>query len=446
MNIKRIIEVFGCVMIMVNPLASSAQSAPVDTTKIVKVVDYAYKMETERNLPEAAHYYAIAVKLASTDIERASLNYQLGNVLQDLKKNVEAQDAYKEAVGFYNKVNSIKNGGVDEELAATLNDLGNSYYYSKMWKEADKILSEADSVRTILVKKSPVDYEPLLGRTLYNLANVQYQEKKLSEAFANYNRAKDIAEKYYATDSTAYKKQIAMILNNLGALSMEMNDKTFAEECYKKLLNIYNSNNADNGSKYILNKAIAYDNLGGLYLDQKRYEEAGKMLNAAVMEYKKLGNDKAYENRILSILTLLSVTNYSMKNYAEAIPTLEYLAEIYEKNGEKELLADTYKRLAKCYIYTSAFPKAEAIADKAIALGGAAADEIKADKTLAVLLQGRYDEAKDLYSSVKNKIMSNGNVCRQYIQAFLGDLAGAGIISPEMAKKDVKKFKKLINK
>jgi tetratricopeptide (TPR) repeat protein len=103
-----------------------------------------------------------------------------------------------------------------QDVAASLNNLGNLYRRTGRLVEAEKAYSEALSIIRLLTAPDPGAYRPKVATTLSNLALLYVNTGRLTNAEKAWVEALAIRRELAAHDPGAYRADVATTLNNLG--------------------------------------------------------------------------------------------------------------------------------------------------------------------------------------------------------------------------------------
>jgi serine/threonine-protein kinase len=242
----------------------------------------------------------------------AKATFALGKVLEDRGKYDEAITVLKQAAQLQSS-----SGPATPELAATLSELANSYFYTGQYDE-----SEALNQRLLALHRQLYgDRHPLVADTLINLASIEYQRGHYPEDERYCRQSLDITEAWYGKEHpesadtmtilaqavTAQRRydeardlvqqslgileqvygpvhpRVAFALNELGRAEVRQGKLDEAEAAFSRAITIYRSVYGD--SHFTL--SISQSNLAGVYVQRHQYERAEPLFREALARYAK---------------------------------------------------------------------------------------------------------------------------------------------------------------
>ena len=236
----------------------------------------------------------------------------LGKVLEDRGK-------YDEAITVLNEAARLQSnsGPPTPEIAATLAELANSYFYTGRYAESETLNQRL----LILHRQLYGERHPLVADTLLNLASIEYQRGRYPEDERYSRQALDITESWYGKDhpetadtmtilaqamtgETRYDEardvlqqslaiqehvygpvhpRVAFALNELGNAEIREGRLDDAEAAFTRAIGIYRSVYGDNH----FTLSISQSNLAGVYVKRKQYQRAEPLFREALARYAK---------------------------------------------------------------------------------------------------------------------------------------------------------------
>jgi tetratricopeptide (TPR) repeat protein len=246
----------------------------------------------------------------------------LGNLHRDMGRFEEAKKAYMEGLQLGRALATTNPDAYNPNLAATLNGLGNLHLSMKKFEEAGEAYTEALQLYRALAKTDPDAYNPDLAGTLTNLGTLHRAMGRFEEAKRAYTEALQLNRALAKTNPDAYNPNLAMTLNNLGALHGDRGnfDEAFdeAEEAFREALQLCRALAKTNPDAYNPSLARTLNNLGVLYRDGGRLDEAKEAFGEAWQLYHALA--KQYPDAY----------NPSLKGVKKNIEKLEQLKKQQE--------------------------------------------------------------------------------------------------------------------
>ncbi len=363
----------------------------------------------------------------------------LGTLNFELERISDAETVYKQALSIREKLVQKNPDLYEPSLAKVLNGLGDIYTTTLRFDEAETAYKRAKSIRERLARKNPDQFESDLAQTLTDLGNLYTDTKRYPEAETAYQQAKTIEEKLVLKYAGLFEPQLASTLEDMGFFYMEMKRNPEAEAAFQQTKAIQEKLIKKNPVEFEPDLAQTLTDLGTFYYETKRLREAkGTYVQAkdilellAPTDGNQLGSLLI---QILHRLALLSDGQERESYFSEAESLQKQAVELAEKrfgDADSTLMARELSNWSYHLLFNKKFAKAQEVAEKAHAY-----DEkeewVNANLAMAYLLQGKLDDAKLLYSYLKDKRHRS----RRYKQVFIVDLdelETAGITHPDMA-------------
>lgn len=276
----------------------------------------------------------------------------------------------------------------------------------------------------------------------FDAARYFQKQNQFRKSRIYYERALEICRRLSLSNPQAYDPDVAQTLKNLADLYYKTQRFTEGEAEYKEALEIYHRLAQSNPQAYDPDVAQIQYRIGLLKMDIKCYEEAippfEEVLNIDRRIFK---TNPAWIQRYENDLNYLNLLYYAVKNYLAVYQLhqewLPIKKEKYEADPES-LQSEYAGNLANhswCCIFAKQYAEAEQYAREGLAIDSAQYF-IYSNLAVALLFQGRYEEAEQIYRQYKDELKDS----------FLDDFkqyAEAGVI-PEERKTDVERIKRLI--
>ena len=431
---------------------------------------YEEALQIRRKLPEK-----------NRDFYLPDVAMTLNNLGTLLKANNEmdgAKKAYEEALQIRRKL-AEKNPYVYlSGVANTLNNLGVLLSDNNEMGGAKKAYEEALQIRRKLAEKNRDVYLPDVAETLTDLGNLLQTNSELNGAKKAYEEALQIRKKLADKNRDVYLPAVAITLNNLGTLLQANNEMNGAKKAYEEALQIRRQLAEKNPRLYNLAVAMTDINIG-LFYEQLLKSTRDMSLKAVGLELMQDAEKRLelfpethpkvqrYRADIHRITQFFKDFDESVFQFLQQIERLERLSALVKANetekdphqkvqrqqeiigllseikselemvrpGNKELanlIAEKYGYLACYQLFVQQFAEAEQSAH--IGLTKAPNEEwINTNLVLALLYQGKWEAAKQIYESLKDKPYGDST----YRATFLKDLTALekeGITHPDVAK------------
>jgi hypothetical protein len=174
----------------------------------------------------------------------ASTLNNLGNVQRDLQELEAAKQSYQEAEAIYRQLERQRPGVYLNEVASTLIGMGNLQSALQELEAAKQSYQEALEIFRQLERQRPGVYLSVVATTLNNLGNVQSDLQKLEAAKQSYQEAEKHMRQLAQRDPTAHLPLQRMCLKNLGLLYLSESpgqgwpDHHAARDCFRQARDI----------------------------------------------------------------------------------------------------------------------------------------------------------------------------------------------------------------
>ena len=364
-----------------------------------------------------------------------------------------AKIAYKKALEIRERLAEENSGKYEADVASTLNNLANLYFDINDYSSAETAYKRALEIREHLAEKNPSSYEPDVANTLNNLANLYLNKCDYSSAEAAYKRALEIQERLALENPYTYESYVATTLNNLAILYSDKNDYFLAEIAYKKTLEIRERLAEENPHTYEPDLAHTLNNLATLYSNEDDYLSAEFTLKKALEIYDRIveNNPCAYELNLANTLNNLAILYLNKKDYSQACISCKRALEIrkkvycrFQNENTSQQLVNSYGNLSWFLLFDKSFVESEKYARAGLEFKSSENlkkefEWINSNLAAALLLQGKFNEAKRIYMNFKGK---DFDVQESWNDIFINDLdelEKAGI-----THKDVLKIRELL--
>ena len=408
---------------------------------------------------EACKCYEQAIALTRESLTEKNLAERLheyGKFLQDNNQFHRIEEYYQEALDICERLAKAYPEAYEAGVATTLNNLANLYSDTQRFDQAEEYYLRALEIQERLAKAHPEAYESDVADTLHNLAALYDDTQRLIESEAYFLRALDIYERLATANPETYEADIAMTLNNLANLYSDTQRLNKAEEYYLRSLEIRKHLAIHNPKLYESHVADTLNCLAILYSDTQRFNEAENYYLGALEIYERLivKNPEIYEFKFTDPLNNLANLYRATLRFSAAenyflrvISIRERLATTYPEAYQSDL-AISLSNLALLYTDTKCFAKSRDIHNRALEIqrglvtiypavygqdyagclhnasyfslqvqNYAQAEEysqealkwsddinIYTNLAAAILLQGRFEEAKQIYLTYKDDL------------------------------------------
>ncbi len=400
----------------------------------------------------------------------ATLN-SLGNLLSLTNDLLGAKQCYEEALPIIRLLAKRNPEIYLPKVAATLNNLGILFKASNFMLGAKQAFEESLQITRQLAKKNPDVYLPNLANNLTNLGNLLAATDEMAGAKRAFEEALDFYKEFAKKNPDVYLSHIATVLNNLGNLLAVTNDMTGAKKFFEEALRRRKKLAEENPQKYDLEVVMTAVNLGLLY-EQLLISTGDMSLKTSGLnlmrdaeqrfagfpeEHPRVQYFSPYITRLTKFFKDFDEAAFQFNQALERVGILQgqnevetdphqkvlrqeeiinTLLEIEERMPDNEkvnkLTASKYGSLAWYQLFDRQFSAAEQSCRNGLAKDSGE-EWINTNLALALLYQGKWEEARQVYEDLKDKAYGDAT----YKKTFLDDLNAleqAGITHPDVAK------------
>jgi tetratricopeptide (TPR) repeat protein len=274
------------------------------------------------------------------------------------------QNRHDEAIALYLQL--IKSVQPQEDIAATLNNLGVSLRAIQMFGESENAYRMAAAIYRCLSESDKADYHPKLADTLNNLGVVLEKAKKPEEAGACFDEAFTIYLELMKTDLKGSLPGAAATAINLGVLLQGIGNGPDALNALNQAIGWYAYLAIDEKARYLPSMANALLNRGVIYRGLKKPVEAEWDMTASVDGFRWLVERQRaiHLPGLAKALTNLG-TLYHQSNAAKGkelhTEAAGYFVELNAKSSQAFVpeLANTLNNLAACCYTLDEYDEAE---------------------------------------------------------------------------------------
>ena len=301
--------------------------------------------------------------------------------------------------------------------------------YKGEWEEAGRVLKElADALGTF--------------EAIWDYAEFARQQNQYAEAETYYKLCKDKIAPLVKTNPELYEPQLAEVSINLGKIYYCTKRFNESEQMYKTAIAIYERLYEGAPQQYQSRLADGYYWYGMSMINSNKYHDAIDPFERSLKFRKDMTNDETGKSLYVLNLSCLVVLYGNDKDYATAYTYNKELLPLLKTNYGED--ADKWKteyqgKLISQSFYANVLGKFEEGEFHSL-------EALKVDSTqhlaytnlaAAYLLQGKYQDAENLYRQYKNEF-------KEGLLSDFDELAKAGVI-PSERMADVEKIKKMLN-
>lgn len=356
----------------------------------------------------------------------------------------ESETLYLEAMEIHRRLAKDNPKKYEPNLASTLESLARLYSDSEVQRftESEALYLEALEIHRRLAKATPKVYEPDLAMTLSNLANLYDDTQRFMESETMHLEALEIFRRLAKETPQTYEPDLAMQLLFLGSLYVQQEQYLKAIPVHEESIDFFRTL-AQNNPTYVNFYESSLMVLAQLYLQQGQFLKAIPVYEESLAICRRIAQDNPeYKNDYIEslywLIQLYPMTEEHEKYYEvneEWLPILKAFYQEDVKKYQNDYSSSLGNQSFQC-IFVKQFEKAEQYAREGLAIDPSKLF-IQTNLAAALLFQGKYTEAEQIYSQYKAELKDS------FLQD-LNDFEAAGII-PEERKADVKKIRKLLS-
>jgi len=413
----------------------------------VKKHDY---IEAEKYHKESFEIRKHLAKNNSESYESAfaeTLN-NMGILYKSKRDYTLAEKYYKESLEIRRRLAKNNPDVYEISFTVTLNNLGNLYEKKYDYIQAEQYYKESLEIYRHLINTNTGNYMENFAETLNNLGVLYEKKNDYSQAEHYYKESLETRRRLAKNNPEVFESVVAITLNNLGNLYRKSKNYTQSEQYYKESLEIRRHLAKNNPEVYGIDVAITLNNFGMLYFDKQDYILSEQYYNESLKIKRRLAktNPEAYEIDIAETLENFEILYKEMDNLKLCIIHLTEEMEIYKKwaliNYEYYYkYGNCYGKIAWYYILLSNYVKAEEAANEALKpnIGNNPLDYdekiewVYTKLAPSLLLQGKYEESKDIYLQYKDKPYNKSTYKDTFLTDF-DDIEKAGIKHPDIQR------------
>ena len=380
----------------------------------------------------------------------------IGYANQDLNELLKSEAYLKESLEKGRILVKMDPQRFESGLCNGLSSLGDLYMtFCSIYPDSDSYeKSEALYLEAIELMRPLADNNPKyhalelcstikkLGALYYSLGIQKDDEKMFGKCKQCHLEVLDIVRKLDKSEPLQYEAELIGALADLGNLCRNLNEFDQCETYYEEAI-ILASLLDDENNNYIYGHADLLYNAAQYKGMVEQYEEGIEMVQESMELCKSTIDDNPETEMLylydLSLLATLYTShmdyNKAQAVYQELLPLLQSAADIGDELMKQQYAIDLGSA-SFCALLTSQLEEAEQHATKALSIDPSQ-HWISTNLAAALLFQGKYDEAEQIYRQFKNELKDN------FLQD-LNEFEAAGVI-PEERKADVERIRKMLN-
>ena len=436
--------------------------ADLDTTNGDWQYDVAkyFHMLKQSEIAELYYIKALAVFRHQAQVDYASYAYDiartmnsLGLLYKETKRYSESEKAYEEAMSIVQQQIQDNPKIFKPFLAQLLNNQAALYLETQHLEESETALNQALALHQILSEEDPLTYKIELAATLNNIGFIYKTTHRYTESERAFNDAIDICQSQFDHNPEATRPIIAQALINLSLLYDETQRLSESKSAYLEALEIRRAMAQDDplAYNYDLAKAVVYIGMQLLNQaeekeDEQAYMDAISYIEEALDLYRNINRvNPTEETQRMHEMCLFILSNhyYTFAEFEKCYLTNEEFLPILKKyflndpENERDNYVSIMSNQALVCLLINEPAKAEHYAREILSIHPSDHSNIP-ELATALLLQGKYTEAEDMYLQHKDELAES-------FMDYLTAVEELGVI-PSERMGDVKRIRQLLAK
>lgn len=332
----------------------SAQHAQNEAYLVQFLIKFAYFLQL-RNQPHLSYpRYERAlehlqnlksVESSAQQHYQALISNNLALLLSGNHQFTEALPHFNQALQFRKQLlEATQNPAYREDLAATLNGLGELYRTWNKWEQARPFYEEAlDLRRELALDQSPLALANL-AESLNNFGNLLKKQNDFQAAQTAFREAFQLYNTLSQEHPNLYLADVAMVLNNQALLLAETFHFGEAHQLYDQALDLYQLLLQQEPQRHLPDFARTLNNQAVAYAEQHHFAPAQAFYEQALEIYRQLAgqNPKTYFPYVPIILNNLANLLHDAEQPAAALALLEEALSHYRTLAQADEAAFQY--------------------------------------------------------------------------------------------------------
>jgi tetratricopeptide (TPR) repeat protein len=408
-----------------------------------------------------------------------AISYQLLGTIQLALGNLD------EALGFYENYNRLskelydsfpKNVDFKNSLAISFSKLGETHL---KLKDFDKALTDFEQFNALAkqlyaTQSNNVEVKKALMASYSKLGQAQTELGNLDKALPFCEESCKLAKEFHAAypDNVEFTNNLSITLSKIGQTQTALGNLELGLNYYEQSAQVAKKLHLDfpKNVEFKNNLAIAYINLAIINRDNLKDKAKAKTYFKEIERlWSELARDAPqhpdFANHLLIVQTELAEldsplsafeqdgTGNATKEVAKYAKIIDETSRTADKAPPQYQLVNVYENLLKTYrgnrkdstnlateygsltwylLFAKQFPAAELSAKRGISLD-ASQEWVSANLATALLYQGKWDAAKTLYLSLKDKVFGKVTFKETFL-SDLDELEKAGVTHADVAK------------
>lgn len=328
-------------------------------------------------IAEQLLYYYQNPRENISDADKGDLYSLLGKLYRETKRHSDADEKFKTALEFYNKMADIEPVVYEPEVAHIYNDLGVLYWRTKRIADSEEMFKASLDIWRRLQGRSPNTYDPDAAMVYNNLALLYRDTNKMAEGEEMFKEAIKIFTKMFEIDpKEKTEMSLAVCHSNLGSLYETFHRWAEAEEALSTALKLYSHLSERNPDAYTAKVARTTLFFAYLYSNSEQTEKAEAAWKRTVEVYKKLSehNPGAYTIEAANAAANLGVFYHKHQRAAEAeqilVEALDWLNNLTGHDPDEFDMEYSYviMCLSEAYVDSMRLAEAEELLEKAMTI------------------------------------------------------------------------------
>ena len=214
------------------------------------------------------------LKISLNNNDKADILFELGDLYYDSRRFEDAEHTLLNALDIYISSAKLNPDEYLSKVATTQKLLGNTYSELKRFEKAEDRFLKSLEIWNNLVERNPKKFKFDLSGTQNDFGLLNLELNKFKEAENLFLKSLKIRIELAETNPDKYMEYLATIQHNLGMLYNKINRFGEAEKAHIEALNIYKGLWEKNPDKYLPIVWVIQNDLGIFYTDTNEFKDA----------------------------------------------------------------------------------------------------------------------------------------------------------------------------
>lgn len=385
------------------------------------------------------------------DFDKAQVWWGLASLYRHMKRPEESEKLFKDAIIIYKRYAQAIPQSYNHLLSRLIKEFSILYKEMGRIEECESLLLEDLEIDLWLVKMNPNEYNPQLAFLYNEIGKLKVMKKEYQEAIPFFEKALCMRRLLAQEDSTSYTTEAIETMSHLANLYTTIADSYYnnqhivdSEKWYLKAIETQKLLAIEIPEIAEPIMATTIEHLAIIYWNLQRFQDAETMYDMLLELERKLSHlNSDYNLYYINLLYKLSQLYPKISNYKASYKIYkEWLPIIKQQYVDNPTLM--FKEYAECLgrqsfyaIINKQFVEAEQLAHEGL-LVDSTQHWISGNMASALLFQGKYSQAKEIYIQYKPELKEDFQKDFELFIQF--------DVIPNGRKKEFDKIRELIKK